>query len=189
MKRTAEDTGRVVALITERSAHWTSQGYVGARLYERLASDCELPENLDGKVIAEFENKQPGALAQQRKHGRGPSISAPCTELRDLSPRIRTSCTCATALSSGVLCSQAQDTHKSHRFAELMAMSAAPAREFETADKLGPKSLCPREDQDFGRSKKGPLPWTLPYIGRSAPAQSRLPRTLIRSVGASSPTV
>ena len=72
MKRTAEDTDRVVAIITERSAYWTSQGYVGARLYERLASDSGLSENLDGKVIAEFENKQPGALAQQRKQGRGP---------------------------------------------------------------------------------------------------------------------
>ena len=59
MKRTAEDTDRVVTIITERSAYWTSQGYVGARLYERLASDSGLPENLDGKVIAEFENKQP----------------------------------------------------------------------------------------------------------------------------------
>jgi hypothetical protein len=74
MRRTSEDTSRVVALIAERSAHWTSQGYVGPRLYERLASDSELPENLDGKVIAEFENKQPAALAQQRKHGRGPSF-------------------------------------------------------------------------------------------------------------------
>jgi hypothetical protein len=74
MRRTSEDTSRVIALIADRSAHWTSQGYVGAGLYEQLASDPELPENLDGKVIAEFENRQPSALAQQRKHGRGPSF-------------------------------------------------------------------------------------------------------------------
>jgi hypothetical protein len=74
MRRTSADIDRVVALIAERSAYWTSQGYVGARLYEQLASDSELPENLDGKVIAAFENKQPAALAQQRKHGRGASF-------------------------------------------------------------------------------------------------------------------
>jgi hypothetical protein len=74
MRKTAEDTSRVVALIAERSAHWTAQGYFGPRLYEQLASDPELPDNLDGKVIAAFENKQPAALAQQRKQGRGPSF-------------------------------------------------------------------------------------------------------------------
>lgn len=74
MRKTVEDNDRVIARIAERSAHWTSQGYFGARLYERLASDSELPENLDGKVIAGLENKQPSALAQQRKQGQGPSF-------------------------------------------------------------------------------------------------------------------
>jgi hypothetical protein len=73
MRKTTGDADRVVALIAERSAYWTSQGCVGAQLYERLASDNELPENLDSKVIAAIENKQPSAVAQERKRGSGAS--------------------------------------------------------------------------------------------------------------------
>ena len=71
MRRSSSSADAIVALIAERSAYWTSQGYVGAKLYEQLAADSELPENLDGRVIAALENKQPSAVAQERKQGRG----------------------------------------------------------------------------------------------------------------------
>jgi hypothetical protein len=71
MRKSSSDADAIVALIAERSAHWTGQGYVGARLYEQLAADSELPENLGGRVIAALENKQPSAVAQERKQGRG----------------------------------------------------------------------------------------------------------------------
>ena len=71
MRKSSSDADDVVARICARSAFWTAQGYTGARLYEQLALDSELPENLGGRVIAALENKQPSAVAQERKQGRG----------------------------------------------------------------------------------------------------------------------
>lgn len=69
-----EDIDRTVRLFKERSAFWTSQGYTGAALYEALASDAALPENLPSKVIAALENVKPSAIAQRRKRGAPPSF-------------------------------------------------------------------------------------------------------------------
>jgi len=71
---TDEDIARLVALFKERSAFWTSQGHHGAALYEALAADSELPENLPPKVIAAIENVKPEALGQRRKRGAPPSF-------------------------------------------------------------------------------------------------------------------
>ena len=51
-----EDVAETVKLFKERSAFWTSQGFTGPALYEALASDAALPENLHPKVIAAIEN-------------------------------------------------------------------------------------------------------------------------------------
>jgi hypothetical protein len=69
-----EDIAHIVQLFKERSAFWTSQGHTGTALYEALASDAELPENLPPKVIAAIENVKPSAVAQRRKRGAPPSF-------------------------------------------------------------------------------------------------------------------
>jgi len=69
-----EDIARIIQLFKERSAFWTSQGHIGPALYEALASDAELPENLPPKVIAAIENVKPSAVAQRRKRGAPPSF-------------------------------------------------------------------------------------------------------------------
>jgi hypothetical protein len=69
-----EDIVEIVKLFKERSAFWTSEGYIGAALYEALASDAALPENLPPKVIAALENVKPSAMAQRRKRGGPPSF-------------------------------------------------------------------------------------------------------------------
>src|SRR6478736_5025696 len=69
-----EDIAEIVKLFRERSAFWTSQGYIGAALYEALAADAALPENLPPKVIAAIENVKPSAIAQRRKRGAPPSF-------------------------------------------------------------------------------------------------------------------
>jgi hypothetical protein len=69
-----DDVARIVALFRARSAFWTQQGFHGALLYERLAADTELPENLSPAVIAELEGIQPSAIAQRRKRGQGSSF-------------------------------------------------------------------------------------------------------------------
>ena len=71
MRKSSTDANAIVAQIAERSAYWTGQGYVGAKLYEQLALDSELPENFSSRVIATLEHKQPTAVAQERKQGRG----------------------------------------------------------------------------------------------------------------------
>jgi hypothetical protein len=60
-----------VALFRRRSAYWTSEGFLGASLYERLAADPELPENLHALVIATLEGIKPEAVAARRKRGGG----------------------------------------------------------------------------------------------------------------------
>lgn len=69
-----DEIARVVALFRKRSAHWTAEGFHGASLYERLASDPELPENLDPLVIATLEGVQAEAIAARRKRGGGSSF-------------------------------------------------------------------------------------------------------------------
>jgi hypothetical protein len=69
-----EDIAEILKLFKERSAFWTSQGHTGPALYEALATDPELPENLPSKVIAAIENVKPSAVAQRRKRGAPPSF-------------------------------------------------------------------------------------------------------------------
>lgn len=69
-----DEVARVVALFRARSGYWTSHGYHGASLYERLACDPELPENLDPLVIAALEGVKAEAVAQRRKRGGGSSF-------------------------------------------------------------------------------------------------------------------
>ena len=70
----ADVTTAIVALFGERSAYWTSQGYIGADLYERLASDPELPENFRTGVAAAILQVKSEAMAQRRKRGQPPSF-------------------------------------------------------------------------------------------------------------------
>jgi hypothetical protein len=74
MKTLDTSVTAIVALFGERSAHWTSQGYFGAALYERLASDSELPENFSSNAVAMILNVQADAMAQRRKRGLPPSF-------------------------------------------------------------------------------------------------------------------
>jgi len=74
MKPSDDTISAIVTLFGERSAYWTSQGYFGEALYERLASDSELPENFSSKVVAAILDVQPEAIAQRRKRGHGPSF-------------------------------------------------------------------------------------------------------------------
>jgi hypothetical protein len=79
-KRTA-DVAHAIALFRELSAYWSSKGFHGASLYEQLAADPLLPENLHPTVIAELEGVEPSAIAQRRKRGGGPSFIRPVSNI------------------------------------------------------------------------------------------------------------
>ncbi|QHP69419.1 hypothetical protein EI171_20285 [Bradyrhizobium sp. LCT2] len=72
--KTPDAITAVVTLFGERSAYWTSRGFFGAELYERLASDSELPENFDSKAVAAILGVKHDAMAQRRKRGDPPSF-------------------------------------------------------------------------------------------------------------------
>jgi hypothetical protein len=74
MSKRTEEIAQTVALFRKRSAHWTSMGYTGAKLYAVLAADPELPENLHPLVIATLEGVKLDAVGQRRKRGGGPSF-------------------------------------------------------------------------------------------------------------------
>jgi hypothetical protein len=74
MRTSNASVADVVALFAERSAYWTSEGFVGAALYERLASDGELPEHFSTRAVAAILDVQPEAMAQRRKRGDPPSF-------------------------------------------------------------------------------------------------------------------
>jgi hypothetical protein len=74
MKTPDSSVSAIVALFSERSAYWTAQGYFGADLYERLASDTELPENFESPVAAAILRVKSDAMAQRRKRNRPPSF-------------------------------------------------------------------------------------------------------------------
>jgi hypothetical protein len=57
-----------------RISHWTAQGLSGAALYERLASDDELPSFFDPEDIAAIQGVQPGAVKKARHRGTGPAF-------------------------------------------------------------------------------------------------------------------
>ena len=71
---TRQNTDLIVAQINERVAFWTSKGFVGASVYEQLATDTTLPEAFPPQVIATVLNLQPPSLAKRRKRGVPPSF-------------------------------------------------------------------------------------------------------------------
>jgi hypothetical protein len=71
---TQDEVDRIVQLFNERAAHWTSEGFHGATLYEQLASDPLLPPNFQPRVVAALLHVDPPALGARRKRGAGPSF-------------------------------------------------------------------------------------------------------------------
>ncbi|MCG6115229.1 MAG: hypothetical protein MEQ84_08520 [Mesorhizobium sp.] len=66
-------TSKAVCAFSARLAYWTSQGLNGAALYERLATDDELPAVFDPNEVAAIWGIKPLSLKRARMRGTGPS--------------------------------------------------------------------------------------------------------------------
>ncbi|ESY69600.1 MULTISPECIES: hypothetical protein [Mesorhizobium] len=56
-----------------RIAFWTSQGLTGLALYQRLATDDELPAVFDSEDLAAIIGISPLSVKKQRHRGAGPN--------------------------------------------------------------------------------------------------------------------
>ena len=75
MKQLRQDEiQELLKLFNQRAAYWAGEGYIGAQVYEQLATDTELPENFETPVIAAILRVKPSAIAQRRKRGDPPSF-------------------------------------------------------------------------------------------------------------------
>ena len=78
---TRQNTDLIVAQINERVAFWTSKGFVGASVYEQLATDTALPEAFPPQVIATV-------ATCKRRHSRS-GVSAVCRQVSGVKGRTR----------------------------------------------------------------------------------------------------
>lgn len=60
-------------LVSQRLAHWVSQGKFGGQVYEAMASDPELPANYWEPETAEIYGVTTHAMKQRRARGAPPS--------------------------------------------------------------------------------------------------------------------
>ena len=59
---------------SSRTAYWTAQGLSGQQLYERLASDDELPMVFDSEDVAAITGVSPLAVKKARSRRTGPNF-------------------------------------------------------------------------------------------------------------------
>jgi hypothetical protein len=70
----SENKLNVPKVFSERMAHWTRHGFSGRDLYERLASDAELPTEFGPDDLATIIGVGVHALKKRRVLGQEPSF-------------------------------------------------------------------------------------------------------------------